>query len=119
MRRTYREGEAKLPGFLEDYSFVADGLLALYESTFDQHWLDKAIALADGMIDLFWDEDAGALRHRRRSRRTGGTASGRLRQRPACGSSVASDLLLRLAVITGNEDYNRKAVPPLRPLANS
>ena len=118
LRRTYREGQARLPGFLEDYSFVADGLLALYESTFDQHWLDKATALADGMIDLFWDEDAGGFYDT-------GADHEELVVRPRdvfdnaqpCGGSVASDLLLRLAVITGNEDYNRKAVPPLRALS--
>ena len=118
LRRTYREGEVRLPGFLEDYSFVADGLLALYESTFDQHWLDKATALADGMIDLFWDEDAGGFYDT-------GADHEELVVRPRdvfdnaqpCGGSVASDLLLRLAVITGNEDYNRKAVPPLRALS--
>ena len=116
--RTYREGQARLPGFLEDYSFVADGLLALYESTFDQHWLDSAIALADAMIDLFWDEAAAAFFDT-------GADHEELVVRPRdvfdnaqpCGGSVASDLLLRLAVITGNEDYQRKAVPPLRTLS--
>ena len=116
--RTYREGEAKLPGFLEDYSFVADGLLALYESTFDQQWLDAATALADEMIELFWDEPAGAFYDTGRNHEE-------LVVRPRdvfdnaqpCGSSVASDLLLRLAVITGNEDYREKAVPPLRTLS--
>ena len=116
--RTYREGQARLPGFLEDYSFVADALLALYESTFDQHWLDSAIALANGMIDLFWDETAAAFFDT-------GADHEELVVRPRdvfdnaqpCGGSVASDLLLRLAVITGNEDYQRKAVPPLRTLS--
>ena len=116
--RTYRAGEAKLPGFLEDYSFVADGLLALYESTFDQQWLDAASALADEMIELFWDEPAGAFYDTGRNHEE-------LVVRPRdvfdnaqpCGSSVASDLLLRLAVITGNDDYREKAVPPLRSLS--
>ena len=82
--RTYRAGEARLPGFLEDYSFVADGLLALYESTFDQQWLDAATGLADSMIELFWDEPAGAFydtgpNHEELVVRP----RGRLRQRPA------------------------------------
>ena len=48
--RTYRDGQAKLQGYLEDYSCVADGYLALYEVTFRREWLDRAIELADTMI---------------------------------------------------------------------
>ena len=116
--RTYREGQAKLPGFLEDYSFVADGLLALYEATFERRWLDAAVELADRMIELFWDEGAGAFYDTGRDHEE-------LVVRPRdvfdnaqpCGGSVASDLLLRLSVVTGNEDYAAKAVTPLRTLA--
>ena len=116
--RTYREGEAKLPGFLEDYAFVADGLLALYESTFNPRWLDTALAMADAMIDQFWDEPAGGFYDTGRNHEE-------LVVRPRdvfdnaqpCGGSVASDVLLRLAVITGNDEYSRKAVPPMRALS--
>ncbi|CAI8046339.1 Uncharacterized protein YyaL [Geodia barretti] len=116
--RSYREGQAKLPGFLEDYSFVADGLLALYEATFERRWLDSAVELADEMIALFWDESAGAFYDT-------GSDHEELVIRPRdvfdnaqpCGGSVASDLLLRLSVFTGNEDYAAKAVAPLRTLA--
>ena len=116
--RSYREGQAKLPGFLEDYSFVADGLLALYEATFERRWLDSAVELADEMIALFWDESAGAFYDT-------GLSHEALVIRPRdvfdnaqpCGGSVASDLLLRLSVVTGNEDYATKAVAPLRTLA--
>ena len=116
--RTYREGQAKLPGFLEDYSFVADGLLSLYEATFERRWLDAAVELADRMIELFWDESAGAFYDTGRDHEE-------LVVRPRdvfdnaqpCGGSVASDLLLRLSVITGNEDYASKSVSPLCSLA--
>jgi uncharacterized protein YyaL (SSP411 family) len=116
--RSYREGQAKLPGFLEDYSFVADGLLSLYEATFDRRWLDAASELADEMISQFWDEAAGCFYDTGRNHEE-------LVVRPRdvfdnaqpCGGSVASDLLLRLSVVTGNEDYAAKAVSPLRSLA--
>ena len=116
--RSYRVGQAKLPGFLEDYSFVADGLLALYEATFERRWLDSAVELADEMITLFWDESAGAFYDT-------GLSHEALVIRPRdvfdnaqpCGGSVASDLLLRLSIVTGNEDYATKAVAPLRTLA--
>ncbi len=116
--RSYRQGQAKLPGFLEDYSFVADGLLSLYEATFQRRWLDAAMELADEMISLFWDESAGGFYDTGRDHEE-------LVVRPRdvfdnaqpCGGSVASDLLLRLSVVTGNDGYAVKAVAPLRTLA--
>ena len=118
LQRSYREGQAKLPGFLEDYSFVADGLLSLYEATFERRWLDAATGLADEMIALFWDENAECFYDTGRNHEE-------LVVRPRdvfdnaqpCGGSVASDLLLRLSVVTGNDDYAAKAVAPLRSLA--
>ncbi|PKB72697.1 MAG: thioredoxin domain-containing protein [SAR202 cluster bacterium Io17-Chloro-G7] len=115
--RTYRGGQAKLLGYLEDYSFVADGLLALYEATFQQRWLDEAISLADAMVELFWDEETGAFYDT-------GSDHESLVVRPRdvfdnaqpCGGSVATELLLRLAVITGNQEYALKGVSPLRAL---
>ena len=118
LHRSYREGQAKLPGFLEDYSFVADGLLSLYEATFERRWLDAATGLADEMIALFWDENAECFYDTGRDHEE-------LVVRPRdvfdnaqpCGGSVASDVLLRLSVVTGNDDYAAKAVAPLRSLA--
>ena len=115
--RTYRDGQAKLLGYLEDYSFVIDGLLALYEATFDLRWLDEAVTLADSMIELFWDENIGGFYDTGSDHET-------LVVRPRdvfdnaqpCGGSVASDVLLRLAVFTGNNDYSAKATVPLRSL---
>ena len=115
--RTYRDGQAKLLGYLEDYSFVIDGLLALYEATFDLRWLDEAVTLADSMIELFWDEGIGGFYDTGSDHET-------LVVRPRdvfdnaqpCGGSVASDVLLRLAVFTGNNDYSAKATVPLRSL---
>ena len=110
-------GQAKLPGYLEDYSFVADGLLALYEATFDHRWLTESISLADRMIELFWDDEVGGFYDT-------SAEHDRLVVRPRdvldnaqpCGGSVASDVLLKLAVITGNEDYRVKAETPLKTL---
>ncbi len=59
--RTYREGQSKLLGYLEDYAFLADGLIALYEATFAPRWLEEAHALAEAMIDLFWDAEQGVF----------------------------------------------------------
>ena len=115
--RTYREGRAKLLAYLEDYAFVANGLLALYEATFETRWLDEAVSLADSMVALFWDEGTGFFYDT-------GSDHESLVMRPRdifdnaqpCGGSVASDVLQRLAVITGNQEYSVKAAKPLRAL---
>ncbi len=116
--RTFRDGQAKIPGYLEDYACVADGYLALYEASFRPEWLDRAVALANRMIELFWDEGVGGFYDT-------GTEHEALVTRPRdvfdnaqpCGGSVASEVLLKLAIITGEEDYNLKASRPLRALS--
>ena len=116
--RTYRNGEAKLLAYLEDYAFVADGLLAVYQATFQPRWLEEAGKLADSMIDLFWDDGVGGVYDTGRDHED-------LVVRPRdnfdnaqpCGGSVASEVLLRLAVITGKEEYATKAAIPLRALS--
>ena len=115
--RTYRDGRAGLKGYLEDYSFVADGLLSLYEATFDHRWLEEARSLVDSMIDLFWDDEDSAFYDT-------GTDHEALILRPRdlfdnatpCGSSVAVDVLLRLSVLTGDGDYARRGAAALRSM---
>ena len=111
--RTYRDGQARLLGYLEDHAFLADGLLALYEATFDSRWLGEAISLAGSMVGLFWDEGAGVFYDT-------GVDHETLLVRPRdvfdnaqpCGGSVASDLLLRLAVATATRDTPKKGPSP-------
>ena len=54
--RTWKAGEAKLNGYLEDYAMVSAALVDVYEATFDRRWLEEARALADAMLRLFWDD---------------------------------------------------------------
>ncbi len=115
--RTWREGRASLKAYLEDYAFVADGLLAVYEATFDQRWLEEARSLCDTMLDLFWDEgdltfydtghDHEALIVRPRDVFDNAIP---------CGSSVAVDVLLRMSVFTGESDYSRRGAASLRSM---
>ena len=115
--RTWRNGQARLPGYLEDYACLADGLLALHEATLEPRWLQEAVRVADEMIALFWDDGVGGFYDT-------GVDHETLVIRPRdmfdnaqpCGGSVAADVLLRLAVITGNDDYRAKGVAPLRDL---
>jgi uncharacterized protein YyaL (SSP411 family) len=103
--RTYKDGKAHLNGFLEDYSYFIDGLLGLYEATFDLAWLDEARQVAATMIEKFWDEadktffdtanDHEQLVTRPRSFYDNAVPS---------GNAVAADVLLRLALLTGDPD---------------
>ena len=113
--RTYKDGEAKLNGYLEDYAFLIDGLLALHEMSFDREHLDKAIELGNAMVDLFWDAPTGQFFDT-------GHDHEQLVVRPKdltdnaipCGSSMAVGVLLRLAVITDEGDLELRASSALR-----
>ena len=115
--RTWRNGEAKLNGYLEDYACLADGLLSLHEATLEPRWLQEAVSLADEMNALFWDDPVGGFYDTGSDHET-------LVIRPRdvfdnaqpCGGSVAADVLLRLGVITGNDDYSSKGATPLRAM---
>ncbi len=53
--RTFKDGQARIPAYLEDYALYSGGLLTLYEATFDPRWFRAARELADQMLALFWE----------------------------------------------------------------
>ena len=55
--RRYRKGDAGLSGQLDDYAFFIQGLIDLYQSSFQSRWLKAAIMLTEKQIELFWDKD--------------------------------------------------------------
>jgi hypothetical protein len=57
--RSYREGRGTVEGFADDYAFLIQGLLDLYETTFEVRWLQWAAQLQTKMDELFRDESAG------------------------------------------------------------
>src|SRR5207344_3045829 len=59
--RTFRAGQAKLPAYLDDYAFLAHGLLRLHAATGDSRRLDQAQALTDRMITDFADTRSGGF----------------------------------------------------------
>jgi uncharacterized protein YyaL (SSP411 family) len=61
LQRSFRSGRAGLPGLLEDYGDLADGLVELFMATFDARALEAAAALADRAVALFWDGEAEAF----------------------------------------------------------
>ena len=59
LRRSWREGKVLEAGFAEDYAFLIQGLIDLYEATFSIQWLQWATELQAIMDQLFWDEEEG------------------------------------------------------------
>jgi len=112
--RAWRAGTARLNAYLEDYAGVVDGLLALYEATFDARWFVEAQRLADVMIARYRDpaggffdtsDDHEALAVRPKGIQDNATPS---------GNALAATVLLRLAALTGEGTYRDLAEGALR-----
>ncbi len=106
----YRDKEAGIPAFLADIAFLADGLIYLYEATFDEKWLLWSKKLADEIITRFWDEKSGQFFM---TAKDGENFLIRPREDhdgavPA-GSSVAARVLLAMHSLTGIEQYAQVA----------
>jgi len=118
LMHSYGQGRARIPGYLDDYALLIGGLLAVHQASFDQRWLEEAVSLADAMLLRFWDTEAEGLFY------DTATDHSTLFVRPReivdsvkpCGGSAAADVLLRLAVITGDTRYEKRAVAALSSL---
>jgi uncharacterized protein len=116
--RSYKDGHAKFNGYLEDYAFLIDGLISLYEATFDLRWLREAERLADLMVELFWDRQNGGFFFTSADHES-------LILRPKdfydnatpSGNSVAAGALLKLWKLTGEARWSRHAVTILEKAA--
>ncbi len=107
--RMYKDGQARVNGYLDDYAFFVAGLLDLYQATFDQRYLEQALVLHEHTISRFWDEQEGTFFFTSTDHET-------LISRPKSaydhsmpsGTSVATQNMLRLQALTGNaEDLAR------------
>ncbi len=106
----FKDGRVRFNGYLDDYAYLTDGLFALYELTFDYKWLHAALQISDRMIQSFWDANHGGFYFT-------GENHEPLITRPKdffdnatpSGNSVAADVLLRMAALTGRDDYRRMA----------
>jgi hypothetical protein len=112
---TYKDGQAKLLGYLDDYAFLIVGLLDLHEATFDRSFLERAIQLTEIMLREFSDERAGGFFY------TGKSHEQLIsRAKPVfdasipSGNAMATQALLRLYHITGNDDCRGRAEQVLR-----
>jgi len=114
--RTYSSGTApKLNAYLEDYAYLIDALVSLYEATFTPRWVEAALDLSRVMIDQFWDADGPgffftgrdheALIARNKDAYDSATPS---------GNAMAVTGLLRLARLTARVELQKKAEDTLQ-----
>jgi hypothetical protein len=116
--RSYKDGRARIAGYLEDYAALGLAALAVYEITFDERWLRRARDMGASMVQWFWDDAAGAFFD---------TASDHemLITRPKdvtdnavpSGTSLAVELLVRLAELFADVDARRRATYVVETLA--
>ncbi len=108
--RLFKDGRATIDGYLEDYAFVISGLLNLYQSTFDEKWLDTAAELLDYTFSHFYDETSGYFYY------TDDSAEKLIARKfelidnviPASNSEMAHNLLTA-GLILDKEDYKQAA----------
>ncbi len=106
----YKDGRARVSGFLDDYAAYVNALISLYESRFESRWIQRAVQVAEAMIAHFWDASTSAfyftsLSHeklisRPRELHDGATPS---------ATSFAITSLLRLGRMTGRQDFTTTA----------
>jgi uncharacterized protein YyaL (SSP411 family) len=111
----YRDEEAKVTGFVSDYAFFVWGLVELYETVFDEEYLQHAVELTERMMKHFWDEQQGGFYQtaddadvtlvRNKEIYDGALPS---------GNSVACLNLIRLAHMTGETRYEEEAAQLMR-----
>lgn len=116
----YRDGEAAISGYADDYVFFIWGLLELYETTFKVKYLEEALQLQKRMIDQYWDPDGGGFFY------TAQDAEQLLiRQKEVhdgaypSGNSVAMYNLLKIARLTADAEYEEYAAMVGRPVSDA
>jgi uncharacterized protein YyaL (SSP411 family) len=116
--RRYRDGEAAIPGFLDDYAFFTQALLDLYETQFDPRDLEHALKLTEKQRELFEDKTNGGFYT------TAGGADLVMRMKDdydgaePSGNSIAMLNLLRLAQMTDRADLRESADKALNAFAS-
>ncbi len=116
--RTWKDGEGRLNGYLEDHAFLLEALLRLYEATFEQRWFDAARDTADAMIARFGDEERGGFFTTSTDHEELIARRKDMSDHPIPSGNASAALgLLRLAALTGEASYEEWAVGTIRLLA--
>jgi len=115
LKRTWKDGQAPIDGYLEDYAYLVDALLVLYEATFEERWYVAVSDLAGQMVDRFADPELGGFFT------TAGDAEALIARRKdvddhpiPSGNSMAAHALLRLGALSGESAWEEHAIGVFR-----
>ncbi|MEA2404683.1 MAG: uncharacterized protein QOE08_1330, partial [Thermoleophilaceae bacterium] len=115
--RTWKDGRGRLNAYLEDHAFLVEALLSLYEATFDPRWFRAARETADAMIARFADGERGGFFETSDDHERLVARRKDLEDNPIpSGNSAAAYGLLRLAALTGEHEYESRALGVFRLL---
>ncbi|MGY8769366.1 MAG: thioredoxin domain-containing protein [Pirellulales bacterium] len=103
---TYRHGTAKLDAYLDDYTYLADCCVTLYETTFDEIWIDRAVSLVETVKTHFHDAAKGGFfytadDHQQLIARNKDFYDNSV----PSGNAMAATVLQRLGKLLGRQDY--------------
>jgi uncharacterized protein YyaL (SSP411 family) len=116
---SFKDGRARFNAYLDDYANVADGLLALYQLTFEEQWLRRSQLLAEIIVDRFADKEQGGFHFTARDHEELIARTKDLFDNATpSGNSVAADVLLRLAALLGRDDFRDVAERTLAAVEN-
>jgi uncharacterized protein YyaL (SSP411 family) len=102
----WRHGQAKLDAYLDDYAFLINSLVTLYEADFDERWIDEAVRLADIVLKHFADNEKGGFFYTADDHERLVTRNKEMDDSAVpSGNSMAATALLRLGKLTGRADY--------------
>lgn len=116
--KRYREGEAAIPAYLDDYAFFIAGLIDLYEASFEVKYLKEAVRLTGDMLDLFWDsENFGFFFSGKNNEELISKTKEFYDGAIPSGNSMAVLDLLKLGRLTMNPEWEKKASDMLQRLS--
>ncbi|MFL5737614.1 MAG: thioredoxin domain-containing protein [Actinomycetota bacterium] len=118
LARSWRDGRAGVPAFAEDIALLADALLTLYETTFELRFFSAARELADDLLMRFRDRERGGFFSAAEDPALVVRPKDLFDNAVPSGNSAAAEMLLRLAALTGADDYEEAALSALRLVAN-
>lgn len=120
LQHRYRDGKTDIAGFLDDYVFLTWGLTEIYEGSFDEKYLKRAVELTEKALKKFWDNDRGGFFFTAKD-----SEFALVREKTAydsaypSGNSVAALNMVRLSRLTGQPSFEGKAVQLMRSFSDS